>query len=168
MHLREGTPADISFIVAVEHAPEFREYIGNWTYDEHAAAMHDPDTRYFIALDDSEKAVGYVILRGLQSEHRNLELKRIVMHSPGRGHGKQVLQLLLQKMFDEFKAHRVWLDVFETNARAQHLYQSLGFQQDGIFREAVYRDGKYHSLFLMSMLDREYRGRNITHENSSP
>lgn len=25
------------------------------------------------------------------------------------------------------------------------------------FREAVYRDGEYHSLMLMSILDREYR-----------
>jgi RimJ/RimL family protein N-acetyltransferase len=157
MRLREATPADISFIVAVEHAPEFREYIHNWTHDEHGTAMRDPDIRYFIALDGSENAVGYAILRGLQSEHRNLELKRIVMHSPGRGHGKQVLQLLLKKIFDEFNAHRVWLDVFETNDRAQHLYRSLGFQQDGIFRDAVYRDGKYHSLFLMSLLDHEYR-----------
>jgi diamine N-acetyltransferase len=167
MHLREATPADISFIVAVEHAPEFREYIGTWTHDEHGTAMRDPDIRYFIALDDSENAVGYVILRGLQSEHRNLELKRVAMHSPGRGYGKQVLQLLLKKIFDEFKAHRLWLDVFETNVRAQHLYRSLGFQQDGIFREAVYRDGTYHSLFLMSLLDHEYRGGNITHENRS-
>ncbi len=157
MHLREATPADISFIVAVEHAPEFRAHIGTWTHDEHATAMRDSDIRYLIALDDSENAVGYVILRGLQSEHRNLELKRVVMHAPGRGHGRQVLQLLLKKIFDEFKAHRVWLDVFETNVRAQHVYRSLGFQQDGIFREAVYRDGQYHSLFLMSMLDREYR-----------
>ena len=167
MELREATPADISFIVAVEQTPEFREYIGNWTHDEHAAAMRDPDARYFIALDNAENAVGYVILRGLQSEHRNLELKRVVMRSPGRGHGKQALQLLLKKIFDEFKAHRLWLDVFETNDRAQHLYRSLGFQQDGVFREAVYRDGKYHSLFLMSMLDHEYRGGKTPRENRS-
>ena len=155
--LREATPADISFIVQIEHAPAFREYIGTWTHEEHANAMGDPDARYLVALDDSENAVGYVILRGIRSEHRNIELKRIVIHSPGRGYGKQVLQLLLRKVFNEFRAHRLWLDVFETNVRAQHVYRTLGFQQDGIFREAVYRDGQYHSLLLMSLLDREYR-----------
>jgi diamine N-acetyltransferase len=79
-----------------------------------------------------------------------------VMRAPGRGHGRQVLRLLLKKVFRDFAAHRLWLDVFETNHRAQHLYRSLGFQQDGIFREVVYRDGQYHSLLLMSLLDREY------------
>jgi diamine N-acetyltransferase len=157
MDLREATPADLPFIVAIEHTPEFHEYIGTWPLEEHSAAMRDPDTKYLIALDGSGDSVGYVILRGLQSEHRNIELKRVVMHAPGRGHGKQVLQLLLKKIFDEFKAHRLWLDVFETNVRAQHVYHTLGFQRDGTFRESVYRDGQYHSLFLMSLLDREYR-----------
>jgi RimJ/RimL family protein N-acetyltransferase len=157
MKLRAATAEDIPFIFETEHSPEFRECIGRWTRDEHEAAMRDPDTRYFIAIDDAGNSLGYVILCGLQSENHNIELKRIVIRAPGRGYGKQILQLLLGKVFGEFGAHRLWLDVFEFNLRAQHVYRSLGFQQDGIFREAVYRDGKYHSLLLMSMLDREYK-----------
>jgi diamine N-acetyltransferase len=157
MQLRIGTKADIPFIVAIEHSPVFHEYIGRWTSEEHAEAFGDPDTRYLIALDDSGDPLGYIILRGLQSEHRSLELKRVVMQSPGQGHGKLALQLLLKKVFEEFGAHRLWLDVFESNTRAQHVYRSLGFQQDGIFREAIHRDGEYHSLHLMSLLDREYQ-----------
>jgi diamine N-acetyltransferase len=156
MRLQEATEADIPFIVEVEHAPEIREYIGRWTSAEHVAAMRDSDTRYFLAMNDEDERIGYVILRGLQSEERNFELKRVVMRAPGRGHGRQVLRLLLEKVFRDLAAHRLWLDVFETNHRAQHLYRSLGFQQDGIFREVVYRDGQYHSLLLMSLLDREY------------
>lgn len=157
MKLKAATTTDIPFIVATEHAPELHEYIGTSTSEEHAAAMNDPDAHYLIALDGSGNSIGYVILRGLLSEHRNMELKRVVMASPGRGHGKEVLRLLLSKVFDEFGAHRLWLDVFETNLRAQHVYRSVGFQQDGVFREAVLRDGVFCTLLLMSMLDREYR-----------
>lgn len=159
MELREATEADLSFIVETEHSPAFREFIGCWTREEHAAAMCDRDTRYVIALDGSGNALGYAIMRGVKSEHRNIELKRIAMRLPGRGNGREFLQLLLKKAFDEFGAHRIWLDVFESNLRAQHLYSSLGFQRDGIFREAVLRDGKYHSLHLMSLLDREYQAK---------
>ena len=157
MELRTATEADVPSIVEIEYSPELREYIGRWTGEEHKAAIRDPDTCYLLALDDSGKTLGYAILRGIQSEHRNIELKRVVMQSPGQGHGKQVLRLLLQKVFEEFRAHRLWLDVFASNLRAQHVYRGLGFQQDGIFREAVFRDGKYHSLLLMSLLDREYQ-----------
>ncbi len=157
MELRAAAETDIPFIVETEHSPEFREYIGVWTNEEHISAMRDPDTRYLTALDDTGNRIGYIILRGILSEHRNFELKRVVMRSPGRGHGQQVLRLVLKKVFEEFEAHRLWLDVYTTNLRAQHVYHTLGFQRDGIFREAVFRDGKYHSLFLMSLLDREYR-----------
>jgi diamine N-acetyltransferase len=157
MNLREANETDIPIIVELEHAPGPSQYVSQWTREEHNAAMCNPDTRYFIAEDNSNMWLGYAILCGLQSEHRNIELKRIVMRSPGQGHGRQMLQMVLRKAFEEFKAHRVWLDVFEANLRAQHLYRSFGFQQDGILREAVCRAGKYHSLLLMSLLDREYR-----------
>lgn len=97
--MRTAIPEDQPFIVGLEHAPAFREYIGRWTNAEHAAAMRDPDTRYLIELDDAGKAVGYAILRGLQSEHRNIELKRIVMQSPGHGHGRKALQSILKEVF---------------------------------------------------------------------
>jgi len=157
MELRAATEADLSFIVEIEHSPEFREHIGKWTVEEHLAALCDPDTCYLIAADSSGSQIGYIILRGLKSEHRSIELKRVVMQSPGQGHGKEVLRLLLKKVFEEFSAHRLWLDVFESNHRAQHVYRSVGFQQEGILREAFFREGRYHSLFLMSLLDHEYR-----------
>lgn len=157
VHLRATVETDIPFILAIEHAPEFREYIGQWTPEEHAAAIVDPDARCMIVMDDSAGAVGYAILRGFSFEHRNIELKRIALRAPGKGYGRQALLLLLKFVFDEMGAHRLWLDVFETNLRAQHVYRSLGFQQDGVFREAIYRDGQYHSQLLMSMLDREYQ-----------
>jgi RimJ/RimL family protein N-acetyltransferase len=139
MYLREANETDIPLIVKLEHAPEANQYVSQWTREEHCAAMRNPDTRYFVAEDNSNTWLGYIILHGLQSEHHNIELKRIVVHSPGQGHGRQMLQMVLGKIFEDFKAHRVWLDVFETNLRAQHLYRNLGFQQDGILREAVYR-----------------------------
>ena len=33
----------------------------------------------------------------------------------------------------------------------------LGFREEGIMRDAIYRDGAYHSLVLMSLLESEYR-----------
>jgi RimJ/RimL family protein N-acetyltransferase len=160
MLLREATEGDIPLIVETEWNPEFRAFIGQWTREEHTSAMRDPDTRYFIIVDDSAEPMGYAILRGLRSGHCNIELKRIAMRSPGQGNGRQALRLLLKKVFDEFGAHRLWLDVFETNLRAQHIYRGFGFRQEGVLREAVCRDGEYHSLFLMSLLDREYRETN--------
>ena len=157
MELRAAKEADISFIVEIEHSPEFHEYIAKWTAEEHQAALRDPNTGYLIALDSSGGQIGYVILRGLESEHRSIELIRVAMRLPGQGNGKHVLRLVLKRVFEELGAHRLWLDVLESNLRAQHVYRSLGFQKEGVLREAFFRDGRYHSLFLMSLLESEYR-----------
>jgi GNAT superfamily N-acetyltransferase len=86
----------------------------------------------------------------------SIQLQRIVVADPGHGIGRQMLAGILDYVFQELKAHRLWLDVFETNKRAQHVYERLGFRREGILREAIFRDGEFHTQVLMSILDREY------------
>lgn len=74
-----------------------------------------------------------------------------------------LLQAILSKAFDELAAHRLWLDVFEHNARARHVYRSVGFSEEGVLRECVKQQERYASLVVMSILEDEYRshGRKI-------
>jgi RimJ/RimL family protein N-acetyltransferase len=65
----------------------------------------------------------------------------------------------MSRAFQHHRAHRFWLDVFETNARACHIYEAYGFHYDGVLREAILLDGEYRTLALMSLLDREYTAR---------
>jgi diamine N-acetyltransferase len=167
MNFRKAIHRDIPYIRDLEQNPEFRNLVGSWSKDEHLKTLNDPDAAYWIMEDESEKIVAFVLLRGLRSEHFSLELKRIVVGLPNQGFGKRLLDAVLAKAFDEYGAHRIWLDVFETNARARHVYRTLGFQEDGILREAVYRSGKYYSLVLMSLLDREYRHRRESHPETN-
>lgn len=100
---------------------------------------------------------GFAILLGFQSENNSIELKRIVVSVPNRRVGRKLLEVAAHKVFTEHHAHRLWLDVFPTNDRARHVYKTFGFREEGQLREAVRRDGSYHSLILMSMLEDEYR-----------
>ena len=68
-----------------------------------------------------------------------------------------MLKEVMRIAFRELGAHRLFLDVFEDNARARHLYESLGFQYEGVMREAAQRDGHWCNLRLMSVLESEYR-----------
>jgi diamine N-acetyltransferase len=156
MLMRVPSPADIPFICALEQRREYSGLVGTWSADEHLRYLADPNARYLIAEHEGEP-LGFCILFGILSPHRSLELKRIAVASPGKGLGKEMLRLIICKAFDEYSAHRLWLDVFEHNLRAQRAYSSVGFRREGVLREAVYRDGGYHSLILMSILDREYR-----------
>ena len=99
----------------------------------------------------------FAMLRGLLSEHKQVELKRIVVRTPNEGIGRELLTEVAGRAFGEYSAHRLFLDVFVTNDRARHVYENFGFRKEGIMRDAVYRDGAYHSLVLMSLLETEYR-----------
>ncbi|HXP09063.1 MAG TPA: GNAT family protein [Acidobacteriaceae bacterium] len=75
--------------------------------------------------------------------------------SPNQGTGKKFLSEIADRAFGEYGAHRLFLDVFVNNDRALHVYEAFGFRKEGIMRDAIYRDGSYHSLVLMSLLDGE-------------
>lgn len=86
-----------------------------------------------------------------------MELKRLVVRTPIQGIGKQLLTEVADRAFGDHSAHRLFLDVFVTNNRARYVYENFGFREEGIMRDVIYRDGAYHSLVLMSLLETEYR-----------
>jgi RimJ/RimL family protein N-acetyltransferase len=164
MMIRAAVPTDIPHgdiagIVAIEQIPEFRSYIGSWTAEEHGRAMADPDTEYFVASGEEGTVEGFAILQGIESQHHSIHLKRIAVRTPNRGFGRPLLEHAMSRAFEHHRAHRFWLDVFETNARARRVYEAYGFRYDGVMREAILLDGQYHTLALMSLLDREYTAR---------
>jgi RimJ/RimL family protein N-acetyltransferase len=161
--IRAALPTDVPQIVAIEQIPEYRGYIGAWSAEEHLRAMENADNEYFVVHGDEagEEAMieGFAILQGIQSEHHSLHLKRIAVRTPNRGFGRALLEYAMDRTFLHHHAHRFWLDVFETNVRARRVYEGYGFRYDGVMREAILLDGEYHTLTLMSLLDREYTAR---------
>lgn len=154
--LRAAAPEDIPAIVALERSPGARAFVGQWSEERHRAALGSADARYFVCETETGEVGAYAILRGLAETGRAIELKRIVVGAPGRGSGRGILTELIRIAFEELGAHRLFLDVIEDNARARHLYESLGFVYEGTMRDAHQRDGGYLNLLLMSMLEGEY------------
>src|SRR5271168_997286 len=107
MLLRVARIEDVSQIMRLESLPEYRALVGTWSEEEHLRCLAHPDERCFIAEQYTNEVAGFAIVRGLTSEHRSLELKRMVVRAPGRGMGRQMLHLLLKKAFEEYGAHRL-------------------------------------------------------------
>jgi diamine N-acetyltransferase len=157
MKFRDATAADIPQICALERLPEFRTMVGSWPEEQHLRMLAHPGAVYIVAEDQEGQIAAFAILQGLGSEHRSVELKRPVVGVPNQGLGSRLLTEATGRTFGEHRAHRLFLDVFVTNDRARHVYETFGFQKEGIMRDAIYRDGAYHSLVLMSLLECEYR-----------
>ena len=158
MNLPPATIDDLPFLLELEARFRSLGFVGGDSGDTHQRQMSDSDCGYWI-VDHGGSCAGYVILRGLASPNHNLELKRIVIAEPCQGLGRSVLCAVIDKAFQEFAAHRLWLDVFDDNARARHLYRSLGFVEEGVLRECICWSERFRSLVVMSILAHEYRER---------
>ena len=158
MSIRVGRLSDIPGIIAIEQIPDYRQYIGSWTFEEHRRTMESADVEYLVAVREDVLA-GFAILQGLRSEHRSILLRRIAVDTPQRGLGRELLRAVMDRVFRHHGAHRLWLDVFVTNTRARRLYANCGFREEGLLRDAILRDGEYHSQVLMSLLEHEYTER---------
>lgn len=82
----------------------------------------------------------------------------------GKGYGREALQLLLDYAFLELNLHRVSLRVFSFNEKAIRLYERLGFKDEGRSRQSLYRDGRWHDICHMGILQEEY----VTSKRSVP
>jgi diamine N-acetyltransferase len=152
--------SDLEFVQSVETDPHNLPFITPWERTQHEGAVRFPDFRHFIVeAGDEWSRAGFVILQGCRSRHRSVELKRIVLQPKGLGHGRACVRLLKRMAFNDLHAHRFWLDVKALNTRAQALYASEGFVEEGRLRESVKLEEGYESLIVMSLLDREYAAR---------
>lgn len=85
-----------------------------------------------------------------------------------RGYGRESLTLALRFAFHELNLHRVQLTVFDYNQPAIALYEQLGFQREGRYRELLRRDGQRYDMLLYGLLAHEWAARNVSLGPSDP
>ncbi len=74
----------------------------------------------------------------------------------GQGYGSDALRTLVHWGFYTLDLNRIYLRVFDDNARAIRCYQKVGFVEEGRLRQDDYRNGAYRDTLLMSMLRSEW------------
>jgi RimJ/RimL family protein N-acetyltransferase len=75
-----------------------------------------------------------------------------------QGYGTSVMRLLLRHGFETLNLNRIFLRVYSHNPRAIHVYQKVGFVEEGILRQAHFHNGDYKDVHIMSVLRSEWQG----------
>jgi len=123
-----------------------------------AALASRTDRMYFVVCDDEHDFIGIVRMDEYDRLHRSIRVGAdVVPELRGKGYGRRIYEAVKKYCFDVLNLHRVWLAVLDTNQHAIRLYEKQGFQVEGRYREAIFRDGRYHDYILMSILEEEYR-----------
>jgi RimJ/RimL family protein N-acetyltransferase len=74
----------------------------------------------------------------------------------GRGYGTDAIDTLVKFIFEQLNINKIKLEVFSFNERAINSYKKVGFKVEGVLREELFRDGKYHDILIMGLLRKEY------------
>jgi diamine N-acetyltransferase len=151
------TERDLDAVLRLEQDLENRPFIIPWRREQHREACFNPDLAHLIIeTRQARRMIGFLLLAGRQGVHQSIEFRRIVIADKGKGYGKEALKLVKQVVFEQWKAHRLWLDVFDDNHRARYVYASEGFIEEGVLRECISVEGRFASLVIMSLLAQEY------------
>ena len=148
--LRPTTPADLPFVLATESDPAVSRWINAWPAERHSEAICRQNEAHLTVIAENSP-VGFVLLAGLESPDRIIELRRIAITARGRGIGSIALAQTLELAFTDFAARRVWLDVLPGNTRARAVYERYGLAEDGLIPEGHPSPDGWLQLLVMSI-----------------
>jgi RimJ/RimL family protein N-acetyltransferase len=170
--LRPFATADFPFLLAALADLEVLGLTGS-VHSAHATVDADEAERFLeiyrarnaqpdrldLAVVDraSGECVGEVVLNEWDKGNRSCNFRTLI--GPGgrdRGLGTEALRLIVGYGFEQLGLHRISLEVYAFNPRAQHVYEKAGFIVEGVLREALRYEDKWIDATVMSILDYEW------------
>jgi Acetyltransferases, including N-acetylases of ribosomal proteins len=133
-------------------SPFGRESSERW-FDKMLGQMGESTFQFVVCPLGSREGIGGCGLRGIDRVTGDAEVSIFMFRgSWGRGLGTDAVNTLLDFGFGELRLERIYLHVFDYNARATRSYVKSGFVQEARLRRARWHRGAYHDVILMAIL----------------
>jgi len=113
---------------------------------------------YVICLLENDQPIGSLGLFAVDYVNGNAGIGISIGEKSlwGKGYGTDAMNALLDFGFGMLRLERMWLEVYVFNKRARRSYDKSGFVLEGTERRAVFKQGRYLDVELMSMLRDEW------------
>ena len=124
--------------------------------------VDDPDRRDLLIFSPEGAVLGESVINEIDWRARGANFRICIFGAAGRdrGLGSWACALTRDYAFAELGMHRLELDVFSVNPRAEHVYAKAGFRREGVRRDAILLpDGARCDDVLMAILEEEWRAR---------
>lgn len=122
--------------------------------------VDDPDRRDLLILSPGGAVLGESVINEIDWEARSANFRMALFgaRARDRGLGSWACALTCDYAFEGLGLHRLELDVFSINPRAEHVYAKTGFVREGVLRDAILLpDGSYCDDVLMAILEDDWR-----------
>lgn len=130
--------------------------------DAYCASRAEQDDRLDWAIEDAVTGqyAGGIAVNEVDFDNETGGFRIDLVESyRGRGIGPEAIALMLGHLFDEVGLHRVGLEVYAFNPRAQRSYMKAGFVVEGRVPESLLWDGERVDTILMGLLRADWLAR---------
>ena len=117
-----------------------------------------PQVVLAIIHTESGKHIGNVSLQNISWISQSAEFAILLGDKEfwGGGYGVEAAKLIVEYGFTRLNLHRIYCGTFEDNEGMLKLAAKLKMTQEGVRREAVYKNGAYHTIIEFGVLKSEY------------
>lgn len=122
-------------------------------------SLEEDDRYFFLIISPDGRIIGESVINEIDWNLRcaNFRIGLYHMTERGKGIGTWAAELTRDFAFEELKLHRLELDVYSFNPRAEHTYLKIGFKREGVLRDAIMDGDQYADDILMAILEDEWR-----------
>lgn len=167
IRLRAREETDLEFAYRWFNDWETTKYLGqryarSRDFERKWLAKGDPafgEASFIIETLDDVLPIGWCGLHGATPEDRCAGLGIAIGDHDylQGGFGTDAMRTLCGYGFNVMNLHRIELTVFDWNERAIRCYERIGFQREGVLRDAIFKAGRWNDLIEMSLLKGELR-----------
>ena len=144
------------------HTREFR--LLNMVNQKHwFNSIHQDNPPKFIMFgvtDKQKKLIGVCGLTYIDWKNRHCEISIIIFKKNWQKskQAENTVMLLSDHAFGELNMHRLWVEIFDTIPENIEFFESMNFVKEGMLRDKLWRDRKWHNSFIYSKLvnDKKY------------
>lgn len=135
------------------------EFTRDEVIDFFKQCLKSEDRYDFLIIAPDGRIIGESIINEIDWDIRSANYRVGIFHSDecGKGIGSWVIEMTIDFAFEKLNLHRLELEVFSFNHRAERAYASAGFKKEGVLRDAIMNDEKYADNIIMAMLEDEWK-----------
>lgn len=131
------------------------------------ARKNSSNYQYYWAICSvkERKMIGYAFVTNIHFINRTAEFGGIIIGDPDYHNGLAWIEtylFVLGFVFDRLNLNRFSDTAITEHVSSNTIAEVFYFQKEGILREAVFKNGRYYDLSLMSILSKDY----YTHKNA--
>lgn len=117
------------------------------------------DLIFAIALKDGDCHIGNIGIHKIHSFFRSAEIGILIGEKDcwGKGFGEQAVRLVVEHAFLRLNLHRLFAGAVVNNMGSVQMFKKVGFQKEGILRDAYFCEGSYYDCVQLSLLQSEWQ-----------